>query len=298
MNTRTHALHTVIAALLAVALSCVAAQAADLKIPTGCVAAANAKPAAQGYADRVVHEKTGVELILIPTGSFTMGATKAGGRSQPPHKVVMKSPFYVGKTEVTNGQYRRFLEATGYDGKPDTDPAYDLYLRHWRGESLMSQEDDHPVCWVSWRNAKAFCDWAGLSLPTEAQWEYACRAGSKTLFYNGDDQKHFDEIGWGLTNSQALTHPVARLKPNAWGLYDMLGNVWEWVEDDFVFQYHDAPTDGSARIENPRAATRALRGGSWSNSNRPGTNSCAARFNSAPGNASNDVGFRVVLNLD
>jgi len=213
----------------------------------------------------------------------------------PPHKVTIAKSFYIGKTEVTNARYRKFVEADGYDGKPDTDPAYDLYLLHWSGKSLMSKEDALPVVWVSWKNAKAFCEWAGLALPSEAQWEYACRAGTSTLYYNGDEVQGFDDIGWGLTNSEALTHPVAQKKPNAWGLYDMLGNVWEWCEDDYVYKYDDAPTDGSARIEKPRTITRALRGGSWSNSTRPTTNSSASRFNSAPGNASNDVGFRVVL---
>ena len=268
----------------------------EMKAPSGCTPADGAKATAQGYADRVIHEKTGIELVLVPGGDFTMGATGVGSAVIPRHEVTIARPLYVGKTEVTNAQYRKFLQATGYDGKPDTDPAYDLYLRHWRGESLMSKEDDYPVCWVSWKNAKAFCDWAGLALPTEAQWEYTCRAGTTTLYYNGDDPKGFDEIGWALTNSEELTHRVAEKKPNAWGVYDMLGNVWEWVEDDYVRGYDGAPTDGSARVEG--RTTKALRGGSWSNSTWPVSASSAARFNSAPGNASNDVGFRVVLPVE
>ena len=278
-----------------------AVMGAAMKAPTGCVAAAGSKTKAQGYADRVIHEETAIELVLVVAGSFTMGATKIGSNSLPLHKVTFSRAFYIGKTEVTNTQYRKFVEASGYEGKADTDPAYDLYLRHWRGKSLMSKDDDHPVVWVSWKNAKAFCGWAGLALPTEAQWEYACRAGTTTAYYNGNEQRGFDEIGWGLTNSDALTHPVAQKKPNAWGLYDMLGNVWEWCEDDYVRRYDGAPTDGSARIENPRTMTRVLRGGSWSNSTRPvgsATSVCASRFNSAPGNASNDIGFRVVLALE
>ena len=274
-----------------------ATMGAEMKVPIGCVAAANAKAAADGYANRIIHEKTGIELVLIPAGSFSMGAKM--GRSQPLHKVTIAEAFYIGKTEVTNAQYRKLIEASGYDGKGDTDPAYDLYLRHWRGKSLMSKDDDYPVVWVSWKNAKRFCDWAGLALPSEAQWEYACRAGTTTLFYNGDDQRAFDEIGWELNNSGTRTHPVARKKPNAWNLYDMLGNVWEWAEDDYVSNYEGAPDDGAARVENPRTITRALRGGSLnSNGARPSVVvvlSSAARFNSAPSNAANDVGFRVVL---
>ena len=272
-----------------------AAANAQVKTPPGCVPAEGAKPGPEGYADRVIHEKTGIDLVFIPARSFTMGATKIGSNSLSPHTVTIADPFYIGKTEVTNAQHRKFVDVSGYDGRGDTDPAYDLYLRHWRGESLMSTDDEYPVCWVSWTNAKAFCEWAGLALPSEAQWEYACRAGTTTLYYNGDEQKGFGEIGWGLSNSDALTHPVAQLSPNAWGLCDMLGNIWEWCEDDYVYRYDGAATDGSARIEAPRTLTRALRGGSWSNSSHPVTNSCATRFNSAPRNASNDVGFRVVL---
>jgi len=287
-------------ALTVLLVVCVAMTAhAEMKVPRGCVAAAGAKATANGYADRVTHENTDIKLVLINAGSFTMGEMRINTDAQPPHKVTIANAFYIGRTEVTNAQYRKFIDATDYDGEADTDPAYDLYLRHWRGESLMSAEDDYPVCWISWKNAKAFCAWAGLALPSEAQWEYACRAGTTTFYYNGDDEKSFGEIGWALLpSSEALTHPVAQREPNAWGLYDMLGNVWEWCEDDYAYKYHGAPTDGSARIGSPqRLLTRSLRGGSWSNSTRATTCSSAARFNSAPGNAANDMGFRVVLVL-
>lgn len=270
---------------------------AEIKAPPGCVAAKDAKTSEDGYADRVIHQKTEIELVLVPAGAFTMGSPS--GTAMPPHKVTIARPFYIGRTEVTNAQYRKFVEASGYDGKADTDPAYDLYLKHWREESLMSKDDEYPVVWVSWKNARAFCDWAGLVLPSEALWEYACRAGTTTIYYNGDDRRSFDEIGWAMANSKGLTHPIARKKPNAWGLYDMLGNVWEWCEDDHVYKYDDAPVDGSARVENPRRLTRALRGGSWTCGENPSpTCASATRFRSAPGNAANDVGFRVVLPVE
>ena len=134
-----------------------------------------------------------------------------------------------------------------------------------------------------------------VRLLTEAQWEYACRAGTTALYYFGDDQRDFDDYGWGHTNSKALTHPVAQKKPNAWGLYDMLGNVWEWVEDDYVRSHDGGPSDDSAGLEGKM--TKVLRGGSWSNSTRFWICGSGARFNSAAGNVSNEVGFRVVLPL-
>ena len=271
--------------------------AEDLRMPAECKLHREAKADPNGWADRVIHSKTGIELILVPAGDFVMGddSANAGSHTTPAHRVAFERPFYVGRTEVTNAQYRRFLEATGYEGAPDTDAAYDLCLRHFRGKSVMSAEDNHPVVWVSWKNAGAFCDWAGLALPSEAQWEYACRAGSTSRYYYGNDPNDFGDYGWALTNSEATTHTGAQKKPNAWGLYDMLGNVWEWCEDDYLPGYGGAPTDGSARVEG--MMTRVLRGGSWSNSARPVTCSSLARFNSAPENASNDVGFRVVLPL-
>ena len=282
--------HVILGLILTLSLSLTTlAPAADLKVPPGCAPAPDAKPAADGYADRVLHQKTGVELVLIPAGTFTMGSGASA------REVTIPKPFYIGKTEITNAQYRTFIEATGYEGKPDTDPAYDLYLLHWNGKSLMSKDDDFPVVWVSWKNARAYCDWAGLALPTEAQWEYACRAGTTTEYYFGKDQHDFDDYGWGLTNSDALTHPVAQKKPNAWGLYDMLGNVWEWCQDDSG-EYADAPSDGSARIDDT-LMTKSLRGGSWSNSTASWVSGSASRFSSAPANASNDTGFRVTLPL-
>ena len=283
---RTH----IVAGVILVMLSGAVANGADLKAPAGCVPADDAKAGPNGSADRVIHEKTGIELLLIPAGAFLMG-TKPNAR-----EVTIPKPFYIGKTEITNARYRAFVEATGYEGKADTDPAYDLYLLHWNGKSLMSKDDAFPVVWVSWKNAKAFCQWAGLSLPTEAQWEYACRGGTTTKYYFGDSQHDFDDYGWGLTNSEALTHPVAQKKPNAWGLYDMHGNVWEWCQDD-CGEYDDAPSDGSARVDEG-LATKSLRGGSWSNSTLSWVAGSAARFSSAPGNASNDVGFRVSLEVE
>ena len=259
------------------------------KVPPNCTPAPDAKAGHDGYADRVVHDKTGIELVLIEPGKFKMGE---GNTFKTIRDVTIKQPFYIGKTEVTNAQYRKFVEASGYDGTGDTDPAYDLYLKHWRGKSIMSTEDDFPIVWVSWKSAKAFCEWAGLKLPSETRWEHACRAGTTTAYSVGDDRKDLDKYAWYGTNKPG-TYAVAQKAPNPWGLYDMHGNVWEWTEDDFVYETETAPTDGSARVET--AMTKALRGGAWSEN--PTYCLTIIRFNSAPMNASNDVGFRVVLSV-
>lgn len=273
----------------------VCAKELEVRVPDGCAPAEGAGAGYKGWADRIVHRKTGVELVLIAPGVFNMGMTGSSSDLLPVHKVTIGYPYYMGKTEVTNGQFKKFSD-TGYDGMKDVDPAYDLYLLHLRGKSIMPTGDEYPVVCVSWKNTKAFCDWAGgLDLPTEAEWEYACRAGTTTVFSFGDDPKKLDQYAWTLTNAEARTHPVGQLLPNTWGLYDMHGSVWEWTLDDYIYQYDGAPADGSARIAGKM--TKVLRGGSWSNSAAIVPTSCASRFNSAPGNASNDVGFRVVLRV-
>ena len=270
--------------------------AQGLKVPDNCSPATGSKPGYAGYADRVIHLKTGIEMVLIAPGNFNMGETRNSFTSSSPvHRVTISRPFYIGKTEVTNSQFKKF-SGTGYDGAKDVDPAYDLYVRQLRGLSIMPAGDDYPVVYVSWKNAKAFCKWSdGLDLPSEAEWEYACRAGTTTLFSFGDDDSQLSKYAWTLVNAEAFPHPVGRLLPNAWGLYDMHGNVWEWTLDDFAKYSPSTPADGSPWIEGKM--TKVLRGGSWSNSSVAYTAGCATRFNSAPGNAANNVGFRVVLRM-
>ena len=283
--------------------------AEELRTPAGCSVAPEAKAGPDGYAERVIHAKTGIEMILIPAGTFRMGSNDKGlsASVMPEHEVRIPRPFYMGKTEVTNGQYRRFLRVKpDYRGEADVDPAYDLYLLHFVGKSAMSAEDDYPVVWVSWHNAMAFCAWAELQLPNEAQWEYACRAGTRTPYSFGDAEEELHKYAWADLPAGHRSHPVATKLPNPWGLYDMHGNVWEWTLDDYVYGYDGAPADGSTRRASD-TMTKALRGGSWSTG--PGIHRAtpvwwhstamgsAARFHVAPGNAWHDRGFRVILLL-
>ena len=270
----------------------------ELRTPPGCRPAdgSTAEPYTQtGYAKEVVHEKSGVVLLFVPAGEFRMGGRQSIVQ-EPPHSVRIAKPFYMGKFEVTNGQFKRFVDATGYDGKADSDSVYFHFLKHFRGESIMPAGDSFPVVWVNWKHAGAYCAWAGLRLPTEAQWEYACRAGTTTVFSFGNDEADFVKHGWCTGNSEVSTHEVGQKPPNDWGFHDMHGNVWEWCRDDMVIGYEGAPADGSARIEG--RMTKILRGGSWSNTNKAYMVGSEGRFNSGPTNASNDVGFRVVLGFE
>ena len=166
---------------------------------------------------------------------------------KPPHQVKVNS-FAIGKYPVTQAQYEAVMGIN---------------------PSHFKNNPQNPVEKVSWNYAQAFCQKLSqitgktYRLPTEAEWEYACRAGTTTRYYFGDDANQLGDYAWYSANSQSKTHPVGQKKPNAWGLYDMIGNVWEWCEDDWHSTYENAPRDGSAwLIKDDRS--QILRGGSWS----------------------------------
>ena len=148
---------------------------------------------------------------------------------------------------------------------------------------------------MSWEEAQRYAAWAGLRLPSEAEWEYACRAGSRTRYYTGDTEDDLRRAGWYAENSDSKLHPVGEKEPNAFGLYDMHGNVWEWVEDDWHDNYDTAPNDGRAWIDEPRGAARVVRGGGWINV----ALSCRAsyRADDAPGARGSALGFRLARSV-
>ncbi len=196
---------------------------------------------------------------------------------KPPHQVKVNS-FAIGKYPVTQAQYEAVM---------GTNPSH------------FSNNPQNPVEMVNWNDAQAFCQKLSqitgktYRLPTEAEWEYACRAGTTTRFYFGDDAGQLEDYAWYDGNSQNTTHPVGQKKPNAWGLYDMSGNVWEWCEDDWHDNYIGAPTDGSAWfIKNDnRSHHKCLRGGSWYFN--PNDCRSANRLRCSPGYVNDNLGFRV-----
>jgi formylglycine-generating enzyme required for sulfatase activity len=168
----------------------------------------------------------------------------------PQHEVELAS-FYLARTPVTNAQYGKYLEANPAVEKP----------RFW-GDGRRNQPEQ-PVVGVSWYDARAYCEWAGLSLPTEAQWEYACRSGTTTAYYSGDGEADLARVGWYDGNAGQRLHAVGELEPNGFGLYDMHGNVWEWCLDD-VQPYTTSPRAGDGSRGEPAGdAYRVVRGGSY-----------------------------------
>ncbi|REJ48426.1 MAG: serine/threonine protein kinase [Microcystis flos-aquae DF17] len=228
-----------------------------------------------------------LEMVSLPAGQFLMGSADsdpdAWDAEKPQHQVKVNS-FAIGKYPVTQAQYQAVM---------GTNPS------HFKNNSWFKNNLQNPVEQVSWNDAQAFCQKLSqitgktYRLPTEAEWEYACRAGTTTRFYFGDDANQLGDYAWYDGNSQKTTHPVGQKKPNAWGLYDMSGNVWEWCEDNWHSSYIGAPTDGSAwSINDNDNDYRILRGGSWYDD--PYSCRSAYRVNSSRRGVSLYSGFRVV----
>jgi len=225
----------------------------------------------------------GMKLVLIQPGEFLMGSpdsdSEADSREKPQHRVQITKPFYLGVYEVTQAQYQKVVGSN-----PST----------FKGESL-------PVENVSWDDAVGFCKRlsevaeersAGRTyrLPTEAEWEYVCRAGSTSKYSFGDSEAELRMHAWYEQNSDEKTHPVGEKQANAWGLYDMQGNVWEWCQDCYGSYEAGPATDSSG----PGSASyRVLRGGFWGNFGRI----CRSAFRRRliPGDRIQSDGFRVAV---
>jgi formylglycine-generating enzyme required for sulfatase activity len=241
----------------------------------------------------------GMKLVLIPPGEFDMGSTQEEvdlllkeAREEnypswyvehlpaeaPRHRVRLTRPFYLGACEVTVGAFRRFVDATGYktDAEKDGKGGYDMDEKGgwtqkpefgWRNPGF-AQTDEHPVVGVSWNDAAAFCQWLSRKegkayrLPTEAEWEYACRAGTTARWSFGNDETSLAQYGWFDGNFSGSSHPVGQKGASAWGLHDVHGNVWEWCADRFGQDYY-AKSPGLDPVGPDSGTSRVLRGGGW-----------------------------------
>ncbi len=194
---------------------------------------------------------TGMEFVLIPAGEFMMGSPSGEeGRYDdegPVHEVTINNPFYMGKYLVTQKQWKKVM---------GTNPS-------------GFKDEDRPVESVSWKDVQEFVQKLNekegadkYRLPSEAEWEYACRAKTTTRYSFGDYESKLNEYAWYNKKSNSETHPVGQKNPNSWGLYDIHGNVWEWVQDRWHDNYEEAPSDGSA-WEDGSSFNRILRGGGW-----------------------------------
>jgi formylglycine-generating enzyme required for sulfatase activity/Spy/CpxP family protein refolding chaperone len=283
-----------------------------------------------------------LKLVLIPPGEFLMGSRESAEETvaffnklngsdlkpdryrseHPQHRVRITRPFYLGTYHVTRGQFRRFVELTGYkteaekDGKGSYVPTGEKMVRkpecNWQNAGF-EQTDNHPVVNVSWNDAVAFCTWLSRKedniyrLPTEAEWEYACRAGTTTRYYNGDDPEMLTQVGnvadaaakaafpdWKYTlkasDGFVFTAPVGQFRPNAFGLYDMHGNALELCSDWFNPDYYTrSPTDDPTGPES--GSVCVARGSCWHS--RASACRSARRMYGPPASPNNGLGFRV-----
>ncbi|MDX1948329.1 MAG: SUMF1/EgtB/PvdO family nonheme iron enzyme [Pirellulaceae bacterium] len=260
----------------------------------------------------------GQKMILIPPGEFLMGSTdeqvtaalkvaqeikadqgvkdRIETAERPQHKVVITKPLLMSATEVTVGQFKKFAAATGYQTeaeKESTAAKTNTYL--------AATSDDLPAAYITWNDATAYCQWLSTQekttyrLPTEAEWEYACRAGTTTQYSFGDDVALLNQYGWSKENADGKSHPVGTLLPNPFGLFDMHGNSYEWCGD-----YYDEKWYGASPPNDPNGpsvgSTRVTRGGSWLHH----ASYCRSAYRNylSPSSRSNNSGFRCVSVID
>ena len=229
-------------------------------------------------AKRIREPRTGIEFVLVESGRFQMGSNHGDSDEQPVHPVTIGQPFYLAKTEVTQNQWEALM---------GNNPS------HFKGPN-------HPVQQVSWDDCQEFLKklnekkpkgWR-FTLPSEAQWEYACRAGTKGKYSLGDDEKQLGQYAWCAVNADLGTHDVATRSANPWGLCDRHGNVWEWCEDTYQKSYDRAPRDGSAWVVRG-TGDRVIRGGSWDDT--AGSCRSANRNGGLASNGSYYAGFRPAI---
>ena len=323
----------------------------------GAVSVATAQEPKQADGEqKQITNSIGMKLTLIPPGEFKMGSGESAEETatffrknyafdflprpqdafegeHPQHRVRITKPFYLGTYHVTRGQFRQFINDSGY--KTDAENGFEPGAKGWNPAKQMlalnkdyswrnagfEQTDEHPVVNLSWRDAVAFCKWVShkegktYRLPTEAEWEYACRAGTTTRYYSGDDPETLAKVanvadatfkarfpGFNLTmttikasDGYVFTSPVGKFKPNAFGLYDMLGNAWQLCADCYDSDYYrNSPTDDPKGPDN--GFYRVCRGGSWFSG--PEVACSAVRGLIAPSVGDYNTGFRVVREVE
>ncbi len=244
----------------------------------------------------VVWEELDIEMITVEGGSFQMGSNLGEDDIKPVHLVTVEN-FQISKFEITNGQYCNFLNNIGanktgeYKGvqyidinDPENQINYDD-----NGFIPKKLKENHPVVEVTWFGAEAFCQWAGGRLPSEAEWEYVAREG----IYSSNPTKtnHIEDYIWFYANSKNQSHEVGQKRPNRLGVYDILGNVWEWCSDWYDENYYNvSPANNPKGPE--KGTVKCRRGGSWLN----GINECKNYVRSPyfSNNSFEDTGFRLV----
>jgi formylglycine-generating enzyme required for sulfatase activity len=256
------------------------------------------KPAVQVEAPKTIATKSGMDMVVIPAGSFEMGSKRGQADEKPAHTVHIDA-FLMDKTEMTQAVWEKVRgDAPLPNPSPTKGPDLPVNNVTWIDAvklcNARSLYEGFKPCY----DDEARCDFDadGYRLPTEAEWEYACRAGTNTDYSFGNDAKKLGDFGWFGDNSGKKTHPVGQKQPNPWGLFDMHGNVAEWCNDVFGKDYYKASPD-----KNPRGPTDGkqvvVRGGSWKSTSDAARSGYRLGENSGAGDAClapDTLGFRCV----
>jgi formylglycine-generating enzyme required for sulfatase activity len=277
---------------------------------------------AKASPEKTYTDSLGQTFVWIPAGTFVMGTPEdeeGREKDEVQHQVTLTKGYYFQDKEVTVGQWRQFAEATGFKTDAETKGGAIVLIEkdvdklgrgkvweqtegyYWDNPGFP-QKDNHPVTCVSWRDVQAYTEWLSKKegktyrLPTEAEWEYACRAGTKTRYFWGDevdcDKAIFGNSWVNECKREDPIHtlPVGSYAPNAWGIYDMHGNVWEWCHDWKV----DYPPGPAVDPKGPESGeNRVVRGGSWWSFSR--WCRCGLRTFNSPDRRLNTLGFRLVI---
>lgn len=272
-----------------------------------------------------VEPLTGMPFVWVPSGCFRMGSEdgeKGRDRDEGPLHEVCVDGFWMGQREVTRGEFRKFVEATGYVTDAEREGFSWVYTGSWEKRSGYSwrrpgffQDDTHPVVHVSLNDALAMARWLGekgggsFGVPTEAQWEYACRAGRLDARFWGEDPAEACRYAnaadaaaaeqfpsWTVhacSDGYVFTAPAGSFEPNGFRLYDLLGNVWEWCADSYDPQGYRKHASKTPVLADPSQSARVIRGGSWYS--QPEHVRCAKRDAlTRPDRRSQDLGFRLI----
>jgi formylglycine-generating enzyme required for sulfatase activity/serine/threonine protein kinase len=249
----------------------------------------------------------GLKFAQIPSGTFIMGDPQGDADAQPVHNVDITNSFWMGTTEVTVGEFKKFTAETGYQTEAEKEQSCNV----WNGKEFVSDKtgqwgkfldaDDKPMVCVTWNDAQAFVSWLNTKegaqkyrLPSEAEWEYGARAGTTTTYSFGDAETELGNYGWTSDNAGTETHAVGQKQPNKWGLYDIYGNAYEWTAD-----FYDGAYYKNAPKQDPKGPGgglgRVLRGGGWAFSGKEASSSY--RNYIEPVYRNTNLGFRIVRDL-
>lgn len=238
------------------------------------------------------HPPAETESVSIRKGCFQMGADRGEPGERPVHEVCVDA-FRMDRTEVTNARFRSVMGSNPHE---DDSSCFIWEDGRWRQAVLPAtfRSPSRPAVCVDYEQARSYCAKKGGRLPTEAEWEYAAKAGTPGRWYWGEHPESAAANAWYRSNSAAATHPVGEKLPNAWGLYDMLGNAWEWVEDWYDERYY-----ASSPMDNPEGAEsgafRVYRGGGWFSSLSDHGLGATVRGSLNPTMDRSGLGFRCVV---